>query len=48
VPGVFAAGDVTCVRAKQIIVAAGEGAKAALAAHEYLENERLEERMVCP
>ncbi len=48
VPGLFAAGDVTCVRAKQIIVAAGEGAKAALAAHEFLENERLEERMVCP
>ncbi|HQD24663.1 MAG TPA: FAD-dependent oxidoreductase, partial [Methanoculleus sp.] len=28
VPGIFAAGDATCVRAKQIIVAAGEGAKA--------------------
>lgn len=36
VPGVFAAGDVTSVRDKQIIIAAGEGAKAALRAHEYL------------
>jgi alkyl hydroperoxide reductase subunit F len=36
VPGVFAAGDVTNVRDKQVIVAAGEGAKAALRAHEYL------------
>jgi len=36
VPGLFAAGDVTTVHEKQIIVAAGEGAKAALSAHEYL------------
>jgi alkyl hydroperoxide reductase subunit F len=36
VPGIFAAGDVTNVQDKQIIVAAGEGAKAALSAHEYL------------
>jgi alkyl hydroperoxide reductase subunit F len=36
VPGLFAAGDVTVVHEKQIIVAAGEGAKAALSAHEYL------------
>ncbi len=35
-PGVFAAGDVTTVPEKQIIIAAGEGAKAALAACEYL------------
>ncbi|MFA5330968.1 MAG: Uxx-star family glutaredoxin-like (seleno)protein [Methanoregula sp.] len=35
-PGVFAAGDVTSVRSKQIIIAAGEGAKAALEAYEYL------------
>ncbi|MBT8508377.1 glutaredoxin [Methanomicrobiaceae archaeon CYW5] len=34
--GVFAAGDVTAVKAKQIIVASGEGAKAALEAYEYL------------
>lgn len=36
VPGVFAAGDVTCIHGKQIIIAAGEGAKAALEAYNYL------------
>jgi alkyl hydroperoxide reductase subunit F len=36
VPGLFAAGDVTMVHEKQIVVAAGEGAKAALSAHEFL------------
>lgn len=36
VEGLFAAGDVTDCRNKQIIIAAGEGAAAALAAHEYL------------
>jgi alkyl hydroperoxide reductase subunit F len=36
VPGIFAAGDVTSVTEKQIIVAAGEGAKAALSAYKYL------------
>lgn len=36
VPGIYAAGDVTNIRTKQIITAAGEGAKAALSAHEYL------------
>ena len=35
-PGVYAAGDVTNAPDKQIIVAAGEGAKAALVAYEYL------------
>jgi alkyl hydroperoxide reductase subunit F len=34
--GVFSAGDVTSVKGKQIIIAAGDGAKAALEAHEYL------------
>ncbi len=38
VPGLFAAGDVTDVPEKQIIVAAGEGAKAALQAHRYLQR----------
>jgi alkyl hydroperoxide reductase subunit F len=33
---VFAAGDVTTVPFKQIIIAAGEGAKAALSAFDYL------------
>ena len=36
VPGVFAAGDATTVPFKQIIIAAGEGAKAALGAFDYL------------
>ncbi|MBC7105167.1 MAG: FAD-dependent oxidoreductase [Firmicutes bacterium] len=36
VPGLFAAGDVTSVPDKQVIVAAGEGAKAALSAYRYL------------
>jgi len=40
VPGVFAAGDVTTVRDKQVIIAAGEGAKAALRANEYLLAQR--------
>ena len=36
VPGVFAAGDVTTVPFKQIIIAAGDGAKAALSAFDHL------------
>ncbi len=36
VPGVFAAGDCTTAPYKQIITAAGDGAKAALAAFDYL------------
>ena len=35
-PGIFAAGDVTDVPEKQIIIAAGEGSKAALSAFRYL------------
>jgi len=35
-PGVFAAGDATTVPYKQIIIAAGEGAKAALSAFDHL------------
>ena len=38
VVGLFAAGDVTNVPEKQIVVAAGEGAKAALQAHHYLQR----------
>jgi len=38
VAGLFAAGDVTNVPEKQIVVAAGEGAKAALQAHRYLHR----------
>jgi NADH-dependent peroxiredoxin subunit F len=36
VPGIFAAGDVTTVPYKQIIIAAGEGSKAALSAFDHL------------
>ena len=36
VAGIFAAGDVTSIRQKQIIIAMGEGAKAALGVFEYL------------
>ncbi len=37
-PGLFAAGDVTDVSYKQIIIACGEGAKAALSAYYYLQK----------
>lgn len=36
IPGLFGAGDVTDCPNKQVIIAAGEGAAAALAAHSYL------------
>jgi len=36
VPGIFAAGDVTNIFAEQVLIAVGEGAKAALSAYEYL------------
>ena len=37
-PGLFAAGDITDIKYEQIVIAAGEGAKAALAATEYLKK----------
>ncbi|HWQ62724.1 MAG TPA: FAD-dependent oxidoreductase [Negativicutes bacterium] len=40
VPGLFAAGDVASGPDKQIIIAAGDGAKAALVAYEYLLHKR--------
>jgi len=40
IPGIFAAGDATDVPEKQIIIAAGEGAKAALSAFRYLARLR--------
>ncbi|MFC1873331.1 NAD(P)/FAD-dependent oxidoreductase [Chloroflexota bacterium] len=40
VPGIYAAGDVTSVPEKQIVIAAGEGAKAALQAHRYLQRQK--------
>lgn len=36
VPGIFAAGDVASGFAEQVLIAVGEGAKAALSAYEYL------------
>jgi len=43
IPGIFAAGDVTDVPEKQIIIAAGEGSKAALSVYRYLAQRRFEE-----
>ena len=40
IPGIFAAGDVTDVPEKQIIIAAGEGSKAALSVFRYLAQKR--------
>jgi len=37
-PNIFAAGDVTDISHKQIVIAAGEGAKAALNAYDYLQS----------
>lgn len=37
-PGLFAAGDASDVKFKQIVIAAGEGAKAALSAFKYLQK----------
>ncbi len=39
-PGIFAAGDVTDVAYKQIVISAGEGAKAALTANDYLNRSK--------
>lgn len=40
IPGLFAAGDVTSGPDKQIVIAAGDGAKAAMVAYEYLLHKR--------
>ena len=40
IPGIFAAGDVTNVPEKQIVIAAGEGSKAALGVFRYLKTKR--------
>lgn len=42
VPGIFAAGDVTDVKEKQVLVAAGEGAKALMAVVEWLSEKKAE------
>lgn len=41
VPGFYAAGDITDIRDKQIVVAAGMGCTAALSAGEYLTKQRV-------
>ncbi len=41
-PGIFAAGDVTNAFGKRIIIASGEGAKAALAAKQYILSQKNE------
>jgi len=38
-PGLFAAGDITDTRYEQIVIACGEGSKAALSAYDYLKKE---------
>ncbi|HAO25934.1 MAG TPA: alkyl hydroperoxide reductase subunit F, partial [Methylophaga sp.] len=43
-PGVFAAGDVTTIPYKQIIMAMGEGARAALGAFDYLIRNEFDEK----
>jgi NADH-dependent peroxiredoxin subunit F len=43
VPGVFAAGDVTTVPFKQIVIAVGEGAKASLSAFDHLIRSSIDE-----
>jgi len=40
-PGLFAAGDLNVGKFKQIVTACGEGAKAALAAYDYIQNLKL-------
>lgn len=42
IPGIFAAGDVTDVPEKQIIIAAGEGSKALLSAFRYLVRNKFD------
>ncbi|MBU0598350.1 FAD-dependent oxidoreductase [Patescibacteria group bacterium] len=39
-PGIFAAGDATNIEYKQIIVSAGEGAKAGMQAYKFLNNNK--------
>ncbi|WP_137166745.1 alkyl hydroperoxide reductase subunit F [Salinimonas lutimaris] len=45
-PGIYAAGDVTTVPYKQIVVSMGEGAKASLAAFEYLLTHETKEEII--
>jgi alkyl hydroperoxide reductase subunit F len=45
IPGIFAAGDVTTVAYKQIIIATSDGAKAALSANDYINVQKATERI---
>lgn len=47
-PGLFAAGDVTNIPNKQIIISAGEGAKAMLSAYDYIIHHFTEESIELP
>jgi alkyl hydroperoxide reductase subunit F len=47
-PGVFAAGDVTTVAFKQIVIAVGDGAKASLSAFDYLIRSGDDEEVAAP
>ena len=38
IPGLFAAGDVTTIPQKQVVISAGEGAKAGLSVYQYLQS----------
>jgi len=40
VPGVFAAGDVTCVEVRQVVIAAANGCVAALSAEKYVHHRK--------
>lgn len=40
VSGIFAAGDITTITYKQIVISAGEGAKAALQAYRFLQSKK--------
>lgn len=45
IPGIYAAGDVTDVKYKQIIIATCDGAVAALAANDYINLQKAKERI---
>jgi thioredoxin reductase (NADPH) len=40
IPGVFAAGDVTCTEVRQVVIAASNGCIAALSAEMYLHHRK--------
>lgn len=46
VPGLFAAGDVSSITYKQIVISAGEGAKAAMSAQKFLQSKGLVKAVV--